>query len=58
MSVEYMNCPYCNKEIEIEFSDYESGTLQLFECEKCEKVFHWHWESSIGIYTDKIEGLK
>ena len=49
-----MNCPLCNEEIQIEFSEYPQGDDNIYCCDNCERRFTWRWEASVDIYTDKI----
>lgn len=55
-----VNCPYCNKEIEINHDDnygYEEGRFHQQECGHCEKTFVYTTEISVDHYVNTADCL-
>lgn len=55
---DYVECPYCGKEVEITWDDYEGEQEADVECPHCEKEFELHVDYEPYFSADTIEYKK
>jgi len=53
--VEYVDCPYCEKETMVTFEENEPAQDIKDQCEHCDRWFIYQYESSVNIYARKDE---
>lgn len=53
--IDYVTCPYCNKEIAIELEDFEDGFLTQDECPECGKVLNITPNVTVDFEVSKCE---
>lgn len=58
MSIYYTECPYCEKETEIEIESKEQNEVYKIDCIHCSKIFEYYFEIGIEIYPSKLKGDK
>ncbi len=51
--VGYADCPYCEKETEVEFEGFSEGEEFEVECDGCEKEFVCSYQTDISFDTFK-----
>lgn len=55
MSVHYLECPYCEKETDIELENQNAHNTYEDTCVHCKKGFKYTLEFDVNIYPEKIE---
>ena len=53
--VEYVDCPYCDKETSVAFEEHNPCEDIEDYCEHCEKEFIYQFESTVDINARKKE---
>jgi hypothetical protein len=58
MTIGYTRCPYCDKEVEIDWDGREQGVIFTQVCTKCDETFEVYYELSIDFFASKIKEKK